>query len=83
MNLHRHRWRDTRINAFGIITEQRCQCGQYRHHTVADLTGVPMGGDLPWHSGRHPRAASAASEAPRSAAPAPASASESSGGPHP
>ena len=52
--LHRHRWRDTRTNPYGIATEQRCRCGEYRHHTAADLSGINMGDKPRWHEGRHP-----------------------------
>ena len=52
--LHRHRWEDTRINPYGTATEQRCRCGEYRHHTAADLHGINMGDEPRWHAGRHP-----------------------------
>ena len=52
--VHRHEWEDTRINPFGVATEQRCKCGAYQHHTANDLSGVEMGEDTTWHDGRHP-----------------------------
>ena len=52
--LHLHRWQATRINPYGIATEQRCRCGEYRHHTSDDLSGVAMGDSPRWHDGRHP-----------------------------
>jgi len=52
--LHRHRWKDTRINPYGVATEQRCRCGMYRHHTAADLSGINMGDSPRWRAGRHP-----------------------------
>ena len=52
--LHRHRWEGTRINPYNTATEQRCRCGEYRHHTAADLHGINMGDDPRWHAGRHP-----------------------------
>jgi hypothetical protein len=51
---HSHRWEDTRINPYGIATEQRCRSGEYRHHTHADLHGINMGDNPRWHAGRHP-----------------------------
>jgi hypothetical protein len=52
--MHQHRWEDTRINPYGIATEQRCKCGEYRYHLAADLHGVNMGGEPAWRPGRHP-----------------------------
>ena len=32
MSKHRHRWRDTTIEAGSVVTEQMCRgCGAYRH----------------------------------------------------
>ena len=52
--LHRHCWEDTCINPYYTATEQRCRCGEYRHHTAADLSGINMGDEPRWHKGRHP-----------------------------
>ena len=51
---HRHHFHTTRTNPYLIPTEQQCLCGLYRHHTAADLTGVPMGAEPNWKQGRHP-----------------------------
>lgn len=52
---HRHHFHTTRTNPYLIPTEQQCTtCRTYRHHTAADLTGVPMGAEPKWKSGRHP-----------------------------
>lgn len=54
LRLHRHKWIDTRINPYGMATEQHCKCGAYRYHTAADLHGINMGDEPRWHDGRHP-----------------------------
>lgn len=50
-----HRWTVTRINPFGIVTEETCSdCGAARHHLFKNLVGVVMGDPIPWRPGRHP-----------------------------
>lgn len=52
---HKHRWRDTRINPFWIVTEQRCACGACRH--LADMWDVmPIDQPVRWTDGPHPLA---------------------------
>lgn len=47
---HKHKWKDTRINRFFIATEQKCKCGEYRHHFWIDYKdGEPI-----WRAGKHP-----------------------------
>jgi hypothetical protein len=54
--LHLHRWRDTRINPFGITTEQRCSCGAARHaFDPADV--LPIDAPIKWREGPHPYSA--------------------------
>jgi|GEM_PF-2753577 len=51
--LHRHIWKDTRLNPWCIATEQRCRCGEYRHHEFSDLSGMDQ--EPNWQEGRHPK----------------------------
>ena len=62
---HRHEWRNTRTNPYGIPTEQRCACGKYRHHTSTDLSGVAMGDSPKWRVGRHPAETDGVTQVPR------------------
>lgn len=48
---HLHRWDDTRHNAYGIVIEQRCRCGEYRHHYFYDLGSRD---EIRWLPGRMP-----------------------------
>lgn len=50
--LHRHKWEATAHNFWGIAAEQRCRCGQYRHHTWNGYIG--LGEEPRWRPGRHP-----------------------------
>lgn len=51
--LHAHYWIGTRWNGYAIEVEQRCRCGEYRHHTFADI--VPLGKfETRWQAGKHP-----------------------------
>jgi len=49
---HRHRWKDTRLNAFYIAVEQRCKCGAARHHLFEDWRGIER--EPNWRDGLHP-----------------------------
>jgi hypothetical protein len=46
--LHRHRWEDTFVNGWAIAIEQRCRCGEYRHHRWKDWDGEHIN----WQPGR-------------------------------
>jgi len=47
---HRHKWIDCGWNQWSIAIEQRCKCGQYRHHLWTDIkNGKPA-----WKEGMHP-----------------------------
>lgn len=50
--LHVHRWEETLWNAWGIDVEQRCRCGQYRHHLFVNRRGFSEEPD--WQPGKHP-----------------------------
>lgn len=50
---HRHSWKDTRRNLV-VATEQRCRCGEFRHHMAADWARSVLGDEPRWHAGRHP-----------------------------
>jgi hypothetical protein len=52
---HIHSWLSSRINPYGIVTEQRCRCGKYRHHTFKDAIWLRHGGEVKWREGRHPQ----------------------------
>ena len=32
--LHKHEWKTTHVNGFGMATEQRCNCGAIRHRRL-------------------------------------------------
>lgn len=49
---HKHRWIDSGFNQWSIATEQRCNCGAYRHHLWVDVRG----NNIDWREGRHPKA---------------------------
>ncbi len=50
-----HAWRDTRVNPWGITTEQSCvACGQKRHHLFDDFRRTRFGDDPAWREGEHP-----------------------------
>ena|SRR3990167_2772082 len=51
---HRHRWQESRLNPYGMTTEEKCRCGAYRHHLAVDLDGVECGDEPRWRTGRHP-----------------------------
>jgi hypothetical protein len=50
--LHVHRWEETLWNAWGIDVEQRCRCGQYRHHLFVNRRGFCEEPD--WQPDKHP-----------------------------
>lgn len=50
--LHVHRWEETLWNAWSIGVEERCRCGQYRHHLFVNRRGFCEEPD--WQPGRHP-----------------------------
>ena len=51
--LHRHRYRDSGWNAYGIAVEQKCKCGKYRHHLFQNLQAT-FGGEPDWQPGPFP-----------------------------
>lgn len=50
--LHVHRWEETLWNAWSIGVEERCRCGQYRHHLFVNRRGLCEEPD--WRLGKHP-----------------------------
>lgn len=50
---HRHKWKDTLFNRYSTAVEQRCKCGEYRHHTFKDLKNLDS--EPRWREGRHPQ----------------------------
>lgn len=56
---HKHAWKPSGRNAFGVVTEQRCGCGIYRHHLFGDVAR----GNISWRDGQHPKGGSFAREA--------------------
>lgn len=49
--LHKHKWETVSVNAWQISIEQKCKCGEYRHHLFKHYKGF----DEPdWQSGKHP-----------------------------
>lgn len=47
--LHRHRWADSRLNAYALPTEQTCHlCGARRHKTIDEALNNE------WRDGPHP-----------------------------
>jgi hypothetical protein len=52
-----HWWTDTRVNAFQIGIEQRCDCcRRYQHHYLRDA--LPLNGNIRWRDGQMPRTVS-------------------------
>lgn len=50
-----HKWKDTRINPFFHVTEQRCKCGAARHLPSFEYLGPPDGTPN-WQNGPFPTA---------------------------
>jgi hypothetical protein len=48
---HTHRWMGSGWNYWYIETEQRCSCGEHRHHLWEDFRGFE---EPNWRPGRHP-----------------------------
>ena len=55
LRAHTHRWKDTRVNKWFIVTEQQCECSAARHlWDPEDM--APIGSNEPhkWRPGLHP-----------------------------
>jgi len=52
---HLHRFKPSGWNAYGTCIEQRCRCGEYRHHGFDDLVGEYPWSVGKWHPGPAPK----------------------------
>lgn len=47
---HRHCWRESLWNSYGMDVEQKCARGETRHHLIGNIHGFR----IDWQPGPHP-----------------------------